>query len=69
MQPWYEAFKTNTKKRYWYDEKTVTNILKGIFLEETLMTAFNWDYTPEGPDFWEERNLEFMDWFRTQTLF
>lgn len=69
MQPWYEAFKTNTKKRYWYDEKTVTNILKGVFLEETLMTAFNWDYTPEGPDFWEERNLEFMDWFRTQTLF
>ncbi len=68
-QPWYDAFKDNTKKRYWYDENTCNNILKGVFLSETVMAAFNWDYAPEGPDFWEEKNDEFMDFCMTQTLF
>ena len=68
-QPWYEAFYSNTRKRYWYDERTIKNILNGVYLEETLMAAFNWDCAPEGPDYWEQINLEFMDWFRTQTQF
>lgn len=68
-QPWYEAFKTNTTRRHWYDEKTVKNVLNGVFLEETIFAAFDWQYSKEGPDYWEERQHEFMDWYRTQTLF
>ena len=68
-QPWYEAFKTNTSRRFWYDAKTVQNVLNGVFLEATIMAAFDWDYSKEGSAYWEERQDEFMDWYRTQTLF
>lgn len=68
-QTWYEAFKANTTRRNWYDMKTVQNILSGVFLEETIMAAFDWDYSAEGSRYWEEKQEEFMDWYRTQALF
>ena len=68
-QPWYEAFKTNTSRRYWYDESTVRRVLNGEFLEVTIKVAFFWEYSQEGPAYWVKRQDEFMDWYRTQTLF
>lgn len=59
-QEWFEQFRTNTEKYKPFEEyiETYSNVL--LFL-----SAFPWLQTPEGEDYWHEKNRDFQIWWQS----
>lgn len=59
-QPWIGQFIDNLKNKGSEPEKILSILLgeKGI---RTVDAAFTWEDTPEGWDFWDEKDTELID--------
>lgn len=60
---WYHDFLRNA----WFGRssvKSAISIISGHCGMDTLMHAFRWDNTLQGSLFWEDRNCEFIKWYK-----
>ena len=66
-QPWFESFWLQAKAGrreggdYSYEETEKT--LSGGNGALTLLCAFNWNTSSEGPKFWQKEDNRFRNWF------
>lgn len=60
-QRWYPQFVKNMK------ELRVTgldySILNGKWGQQTISAGFVWDMSPEGQDFWNDKDTQFLLWY------
>ena len=56
---WWPQFVKNTVA---FDYRTA-EVLSGDRGEDTILDAFCWLDTPEGDDFWGDKNREFKEWY------
>lgn len=61
-QPWWVQFKRNFEAQKPLDFPTMTELLQKSF-QEPIASAFYWDRTPEGFDYWKQIDKSFLDFY------
>ena len=62
-QTWYESFCTNCFKRACECDNYEFKLNQHL-----IDSAFNWDETPEGFDYWNEIYNQYTDWYKTEPI-
>lgn len=61
-QPWWEAFKANFETQKTSEFRTMTELLQKAW-NEPIASAFYWDRTPEGFEFWKNIDDKFLKFY------
>ena len=62
-QTWYESFCTNCFK-----SACKLDDYKFKFGPSLIYSAFNWDVTPEGFDYWDVIDDKYKNWYNTESI-
>lgn len=63
---WYERFKTNVQS--YLSPEEAEDLLSGQFDLDTISSAFMWEWTPEGIEFWGKCEYQFLRWYYGQWI-
>lgn len=61
-QPWWGAFKLNYETQKTSEFKTMTELLQKSW-QEPIASAFYWDRTPEGHEYWNKIDKQFLKFY------
>lgn len=61
-QQWWDKFKKNFEAQKPLMYPTMTELLQKSF-QEPIASAFYWDRTPEGFEFWKDIDNQFLDFY------
>ena len=59
-QEWFDAWVENMRQQ---DVENAEEYIRGFWGEITLVNSFIWLATPEGEDYWEDINKQFLEWY------
>lgn len=66
-QDWYDVFCKRIDEDKYFLENPKNVILNGELLDLTITNAFSWVNTPEGGQYWEDKNKTFILWYEEPT--
>ena len=62
-QEWYEAWLDNMRLQDFLSEGRKHEYALGLYGEVTICDSIVWLMTPEGYDYWDEINQQFIRWY------
>lgn len=63
QQEWYEAWIDNMNIQGYLDPEQMNEYIYGLNDEHTIISSMVFTQTPEGQEFWDNVNQEFLDWY------
>lgn len=63
QQRWLRAFVKNIRNVTSTSKAEAKRILDGVYTVNTIAAGFNWGRSPQGLEYWKEKDKELREWY------